>query len=338
MTHALIGILFSELTKVLRLFSCCLAGNESDQELDLDDTMSMSTAVQRSRATSDAKEGRRERDARPCSPRPIRERERDSPELPEPQRVVAHDFSSTEADLVLRCADPERVDFFVFKRILIEGSSVFRDMLSVPDANNAVTTPNGTPPLPAVDLLESPDVVDRLLRLLYPVRKPTFESFDALVHVIKVRIGRSSLTIDLTVSQAADKYRLEGPMFILRDALVSAKFLAAAPVRVYAVACIYSWEHEAKLASRASLVGDILQAEPFDELGGISARALLRLLQLHQTRGVLAMQILNNFSPTCTGTQGSACTPAAPLWWLEFKSRAREELRVSPTTGKIFKA
>ncbi|KZW04290.1 hypothetical protein EXIGLDRAFT_663792 [Exidia glandulosa HHB12029] len=243
-------------------------------------------------------------------------------------RVVAHDFASPDADLVLRCTDPERVDFFVFKRILVEGSSVFRDMLNVPTPSSEVSSKRSsvvagaTAPLPVVELPESADVVDRLLRLLYPMKKPTIDSLDVLVHIIKV----------------ADKYQLEGPMFILREALLSEKFLTEAPVRVYAVACIYSWEHEAKVASRACLAGDILKCEPFAELGDISARALMRLLQLHQTRGTLAIQLLNNFSPTCTGTQGSACTPAAPLWWLEFKSRAKDELRVSPTSAKIFKA
>ncbi|EJD53548.1 hypothetical protein AURDEDRAFT_53221 [Auricularia subglabra TFB-10046 SS5] len=230
------------------------------------------------------------------------------------------DFCAQDADLIMRCREPEHVDFYVFKRILVEGSAVFRDMLQTPDSASALSKANN--PMRVVELVESAEVVDSLLRLLYPMRKPHFESLDELILVIR----------------AADKFQMHGLLYQLREMLVSARFLVDAPVRVYAVACIFSWEAEAKAASQAALSVDVLRCEPFPELGDISARAILRLIQMHQTRGQLAMQLLNNFSPTCTGTPGSACSAAAPLWWLEFKNRAREELRISPTTARIFKA
>lgn len=224
--------------------------------------------------------------------------------------IISPCFCSTEADLLLYSSDG--VEFRVFSRILIEASPIFRDMTSLP---KSLETPS---PVPRADLEEDQETLELLLRFLYPMPDPAVSTFDILKRLMK----------------AADKYIIEGVMHSLKRILVSPTFMEREPLRAYAVACMYGHEAEAKIASRHCLKIDILlQAEAYEELGMISGRDLFRLIKLHQTRGTEILSILHNSYPSaCTG---HGATIGMPLWWTEFKARAKEELRARPLTDTI---
>jgi hypothetical protein len=227
--------------------------------------------------------------------------------------IVSALFCAPDADMLLYSSD--RVEFRVFSRILIEASPIFRDMTCLP---KATVGPSATGLVNRVDLEEDRETVELLLQFLYPMRDPPVANFDVLKRLMK----------------AADKYILEGLAYSLKRILVSPAFVDAEPLRVYALACMYGHEAEAKIASRHCLKMDIpVQAELYEELSMISGRDLLRLIKLHRTREAAILDILNTFGPSfCTGVGASS---GGPLWWTEFKARAKDELRVRPLTDTI---
>ncbi|KAF8504221.1 hypothetical protein JB92DRAFT_2738252 [Gautieria morchelliformis] len=227
--------------------------------------------------------------------------------------IISALFCAPEADLLLCSSD--RVELRVFSRILIEASPIFRDMTSLPKPT-AGLSPTGV--VNRVDLDEDRETLELLLQFLYPMRDPQVSKLDVLKRLMK----------------AADKYILDGVTHSLKRILVSPAFVDEEPLRVYALACMYGHEAEAKIASRHCLKIDILvQAELYEELSMISGRDLLRLIKLHQTRAAAILEILNGYGPSfCTGHGSSS---GGPLWWTEFKTRAKDELRVRPMTDTI---
>lgn len=221
------------------------------------------------------------------------------------------EFSSLEADMVLQSSDG--VLFRVFSRILIEASPVFRDMMSIPKPSQGMSQPLG--------LDEDGATLELGLKFLYPMPNPLITSFEVMKDILKM----------------ADKYLLDSILHALRALLIGPSFLEKAPLRVYALACTYNFQEEAKLASRHCLKLDILQeAEVYDELSMISGRDLLRLIKLHQSRGTAIMAILNGSNPSRCDGVNAYNSNGVPLWWLEFKARAKEELRIRPLGDTIF--
>jgi len=226
--------------------------------------------------------------------------------IPTPSKA----FSSLDADLILTSSDD--VEFRVFGRILSEASIVFKDMMQLGNA-----TPSGG--LNNVALSENAEILDLVLRFIYPIPDPQVTSFDTL-----------KLLMD-----TADKYFLKGMMHSLKNILIQPAFAEPQPLRAYALACIHGLQDEAKIISRHCLKTDILQqGDIYEELAIITGKDLLRLIKLHQTRATQIISILNTTSPSpCTG---SGATSGTPLWWTEFRARAKEEVRSRPLGDTIF--
>lgn len=226
--------------------------------------------------------------------------------------IVSSVFCASDADLILYSSD--RVEFRVFSRILIESSPVFRDMVSIPKPPEMQGVVN------AVHLDENGETLELLLQFIYPMPDPSFSTFDILKRLMK----------------AADKYILEGSTHSLKRILVSPTFMDRDALRVYAIACMYGHQAEAKIASRHCLKVDILlQADIHEELGLISGKDLLRLIRLQQTRAGEILSILNRSAPTTCNNCHGGTTMGGSIWWSEFKARAKEEIRVRPLTDAI---
>lgn len=228
-----------------------------------------------------------------------------------PPLTQSAEFSSPEADLILQSSDG--VLFKVFSRILMEASPVFRDMMTIPKPSEGLQQP--------LVLDEEGATLELGLKFLYPIPSPTITSFEMLKNIFKM----------------ADKYLLDSVLHALKALLVTPAFIEKAPLRVYALACAYGLQAEAKVASRHCLKIDVLQeAELYEELSMISGRDLLRLIRLHQTRAVAVLGILNGSNPSRCDGAGAYNSNGVPLWWLEFKARAKEELRTRPLGDTIF--
>ncbi|KAF8528784.1 hypothetical protein BU17DRAFT_37958 [Hysterangium stoloniferum] len=223
-------------------------------------------------------------------------------------------FCSPDADFLIHSSDGYALR--IHSRILIEGSTVFKDMMTV-----AAAPVDEKGELPPLLLEETANILDLGFQFLYPIPDPAITSFDTLKELLRL----------------ADKYNLEGVMHTLRSILISPIFLERSSLRSYAIACLYNFEAERKLASRHCLKTDvIMEAEISDELAMMTGKDLLRLIKLQQTRTTAIVNFMATTAPSpCAGP---GATAGVPLWWIEFKSRAKEEIRTRPLADTIFQA
>ncbi|KZT50324.1 hypothetical protein CALCODRAFT_504835 [Calocera cornea HHB12733] len=229
-------------------------------------------------------------------------------------------FASASADLILRTSDG--VDLRVFSAILAEASPFFADLLSLPQPAACSSTPDQAQTPAIIDITEMADVMEPLLGFVYPRPDPAIEKLDDLRPVLG----------------AAFKYDFTAALTSLRKLLVSPDFLAKEPTRVYAIACMYELEEEAKLASSHTLKLGLLEGALPVELKYITAYDYHRLLQLHKERREKACELLVRPEEVrcanCTAVQFGK--PCVPKWWDDFELRAKEELRRHPVSDTIF--
>ena len=175
---------------------------------------------------------------------------------------MSYPFDAEDADLILRAADCE--EFRVHRCILSIASPVFRDMFSFPQPHDPSRK------LPHVDLPETVTTLDTLLRYIYPVPSPKIEDFTALNNLLV----------------SAEKYGAEGVISRLRTILVSPHFLDLDPLRVYAMACRWSFLEEAKLASTRTVYIDLTKQgeQCTEDMKHMSGLDYHRLLVLQQAR------------------------------------------------------
>ncbi|TFY79738.1 hypothetical protein EWM64_g4268 [Hericium alpestre] len=225
---------------------------------------------------------------------------------------------SPGADVIVRSGGEDPVDFLAHKCILSAASPFFMTMFSLPQAQQ---TPSLSP-LPVIEMSEEAFILEPLLQFIYPIPDPPVSSLDTLVSLLC----------------AATKYDMSGVISRLRELLVSPNFLRESPVRVFAIASRFELEEEAKRASQHTLHINVLDCPLSDDLKHVTAFSYYRLLDLHRRRAEAAQKLLvMGDGVKCMQCNGQGYTSfAAPKWWVEFKERAREELRVRPTTKVIF--
>ncbi|THH05705.1 hypothetical protein EW145_g4597 [Phellinidium pouzarii] len=228
-------------------------------------------------------------------------------------------FTATDADVVLRTSD--NVQFRVYHHILSEASPFFKDLFSLPQGDLADSTV-----APIVDVSESAEVMEGILRLIYPKQDPVINSLDELSPLLA----------------AATKYDIVRATETLRRLLVSPRFVEKEPTRVYAIACRHDLEAEARVASKHTLRINILDCPLSDDLKHITAWSYHRLLDLHRQRSKAAQAVLDEAITSADDVKCMQCSSShygslcPPRWWTEFATRAKEELRVRPTSDVIF--
>lgn len=236
-----------------------------------------------------------------------------------PCMTISYQFDSADADVILLTTESDHsTEFHVHKCILAAASPFFYDMFTLPQE-----TRNPPKQQPIISVTETSHDLDIVLRCIYPVPAPKINSLDELSAALGVAL----------------KYDFEIAISVLRNLLVSQQFLQSSPVRVYAIACRYELEEEAKIASRHTLNTNILDEPPCKDLQYISAHDYHRLLSLHRRRSKAATELLTPMpSLECTNCNSSAFTVRqAPKWWHEFTHTAQEELSLRPTTDTIFR-
>ena len=175
---------------------------------------------------------------------------------------MSYSFDAEDADLVLRTVDSKQ--FRVHRCILSVASPVFRDMFAFPQPHDS------THQLSHVDLPEMTTTLDILLRYVYPIPSPKIDDFVTLTNVLV----------------SAEKYGAEGVISRLRAILVSPHFLDLDPLRVYAIACRWSFLEEARLASARTVYTDLVKGgeECMADMKYMSGLDYHRLLVLQQAR------------------------------------------------------
>ena len=237
--------------------------------------------------------------------------------------MASYLFNFRDADLILRSGSQSEkhcqantVEFYIHRCVLSAASPFFEAMLSLPQPPNG-----GDESLPVVPFTEEAAVLETLLTYIYPIPDPTVKTLDELVPVL----------------DAARKYDLTVATDGLRKRLVDPVFLKMYPLRVYAIASRFELEEEATLAAKATLSTGLHGLPLHEDLKGMTAYSYHRLFLLHERRARDAIALLSLPEEIkcmqCNGRRDRMREP--PMWWTEWKDRAREELRLRPTAETI---
>ncbi|PIL24933.1 hypothetical protein GSI_12820 [Ganoderma sinense ZZ0214-1] len=184
-------------------------------------------------------------------------------------------FDNANVDTILRCRDG--VHFRVRGAVLLEASPVFSDMLAAISSEGEEDDRGGYRSehydgKPIITVVENSDVIDPLLRLIYPITDPVLKDLQDIRPVLA----------------AAMKYQMEEATTLLKKALLS--YVETQPLRVWAHACLLRLEEEARTAARA-LVGKELPAEAPEELQEVSAGDYYRLTKFLNCRELAAKAV-----------------------------------------------
>ena len=138
-------------------------------------------------------------------------------------------FCADDADVVIRAAGTR--DFRVHKLVLSLASPIFKDMFTVPQL------PTNTPDtLPHVDVDESAETWEKILRTTYPMSNPAIDDLGDL----------ESLLL------AAKKYEMQFVIDSYVKGLEDRGFIQQDPLRLYAIACACGLEDQAKHVARSA--------------------------------------------------------------------------------------
>ncbi|KZT07311.1 uncharacterized protein LAESUDRAFT_713772 [Laetiporus sulphureus 93-53] len=184
----------------------------------------------------------------------------DPPSSPQPAADAPSPFNNAAADTILRSSD--LIDFRVHSVILIEASPFFKRRLS--QVGDTVATDGR----PVVILSEDSTTLNNLLRFCYPVIDPVLEDLKDVQLVLEASI----------------KYEMDQAKFLAIEALRS--FSEREPLRVWAMACHFQLEDEARVAAKHTLNRPILDNMPPEmKMEGVFAGAFFRLLEYRRQDG-----------------------------------------------------
>jgi len=175
-------------------------------------------------------------------------------------------FTTHDGDIILRAGtEPDsKRDFRVHKFILGLASSVFKDMFAFPQPSDQTLNEHQ---LPVVDVLDPPEALDVILRLIYPGVEPP-----------KITEQKTLSALLLT----ADKYNITSIYPTLRENLKT--FLPDHSLWAYIIACRFGFLEEKKQAARLTSSESLQYLEDREAVQLISSYDLFRLFEFIQRR------------------------------------------------------
>ncbi|KLO06532.1 hypothetical protein SCHPADRAFT_687700 [Schizopora paradoxa] len=214
-------------------------------------------------------------------------------------------FAFDDGDLVLQSTDS--INFRVHSVILKLSSSVFRDMLAIPQASSS--EPKSTSTDEPIVLAECANVVRILLNIIYPVQHTIDEEAIETLELLN-----SSIT-------AAIKYDMPAVIQALR-AFIRAQTRSTQPkfhpVALYGSAWNFGFGEEAKALSAKTLSYNLDTPEIYGYLKKVDSEGMLKLLILHRRRKLLMLNALNSmtddppFAPDVSDVNGPVNVPHLP--------------------------
>jgi len=180
-------------------------------------------------------------------------------------------FCADDADVVIRAAGT--LDFRAHKCILSLVSPIIRDMFTPP------RPPTKTPGiLPHVDVGESAETWEIILRTIYPMPTPVVDSLNDLESLLlAARKYEMQFVID------AHKTSFRNREFILRD-----------PLHLYAIACACGFEDQAEYVARNAELLTITKRSGAGDLKGLTVGSYHNLVSFLAERDAKWHQALGN--------------------------------------------
>ena len=241
----------------------------------------------------------------------------------------SYNFNACDADLVLRTplqpGSDEHKDFHVHKNILSIASTIFHDMLTLPQPPQP---PAANTTIPVIQVTEPAEVFEAFLRLIYPIEPPV--------------IGTLQLVEDLF--QLVEKYMANGVRARLRQILVSPSFLKDDPIWVYTLACRANLDAEAELAIPLTFNINLVRDIPLTHLRMMTGETHNRLLTSHADRRAELMSIVGRVEHQQQNWTGTGCACGhwfnarlesninLAMWERPFLDRQTLELCLQKTT------
>ena len=203
--------------------------------------------------------------------------------------MSTYQFTAEDADIILRASrsDAPR-EFRVHRIILSLTSPVFKDVFSIPQPSSSTTLTE--PTVPIIDVDDTPEDLEVLLRLIYPFGSPPMPTLDG--------ISRAFVILD--------KYEVQGgPPQLLKSLLVSPEFLKNDPIRVYSIACRWKFKEEADLAAPYTSSLDVLSCTREEDVQWMTGVEYYRILVLEKKRQLKSTRAIFDTRTTCTGCPNS---------------------------------
>jgi hypothetical protein len=230
-------------------------------------------------------------------------------------------FTTDDGDIILRAnsESDSKHDFRVHKLILSLASPVFKDMFTFPQPPDQVLNE-----LPVVDVPESPEVLDTVLRFIYPGVEPP------------KALKPPTLTALLF---AADKYDIASMSPYLKENLKS--FLSPHDRRslwVYIVARRFGFLEVAKEAAQVSNGDTFPCFTDHADLQFISSADLFRLVQFVQSRereGLWAIASVLDASVLVLSTDSLHSGEDAQDYYYHLQKAVEETFVRNPCVGQM---
>jgi len=185
-------------------------------------------------------------------------------------------------DVVLKSSDG--ILFRVYKVILSLASPFFRDMFSLPQIGSPL---DGTGTGPVIPFTESSEIIDTLLRVIYPNEDPDLKLVNEIEGVV----------------EAAIKYDMPKCISVMRKKLILCA--SKEPIRVFMIACKNRLTDVASAAAHLSLRRPILYSFelgsvvlPFSALEDITAGSLFRLIEYQRQCSKVASDAMSDLTWT----------------------------------------
>ncbi|KAJ6619904.1 hypothetical protein B0H10DRAFT_2023991 [Mycena sp. CBHHK59/15] len=250
-------------------------------------------------------------------------------------------FNNDIADIIVR-SSTSHVDFRVNKTFLAVASPVFKDMLSLPQADSEahLSDIHIKEGLHIVPFEEEAETLAALLKLCYPGWmlldcKPLFPTVERV----------------LALLTAARKYAMDGIERQLGTQLVDTRFLESQPLRIFALAMKHELHAEARVCAKQTLKVPLLGRDYIPELEQITAGAYHRLQDYHIKCGLVAHDVANNVKwitrDNWVWFECSSCRWNVPVvisgerrkfvarWWAEYMVEAGNGLKECPSGTTI---
>jgi len=225
-------------------------------------------------------------------------------------------FSTTDGDIILRAGtEPNsKHDFRVHKFILSLASPVFKDMFAFPQPPEQTSNQLQ---LSVVDVLDPPEVLDAVLRFIYPgVEPPKVTELSPLSALLST----------------ADKYNIASIYPTLREILKT--FLPGDPIPVYTIACRFGFSEEAREAANLSGAGNSLYYCPLEDIQHVSSSDIFRLFQFIRRREFQGrLNIGNAFEPWRLDVVDCKHGEQAKDFYFRLRRAVEEEFALKPWIG-----
>jgi hypothetical protein len=170
----------------------------------------------------------------------------------------------------------------VHSKTLRNSSGLFNTIFSLPQplkGEGLSTTGRENKNEPAeIPTYESDSVLVPLLRLLYSLPLPGWDSYDAIEQLLFV----------------AEKWDTPRLITFFRGVLMASPFLKHNPLRLYAIAKHFGWEEEAKIATTLTLGLDLRDEVYKETLERLTTKELMPLMRLRIIRTERFKELLDS--------------------------------------------